>query len=264
MFSLRTRISLYQYLELLEYHVAESLLDKHSLNHELVYHQVPFFQTKAIKNAILSASQGQITSLLEEGIKTNGDLRARITPRYRHDERWQDLAHCLELDGYKIENDGLIQIEPTIHGVEHQDDKLTKELKNSNIANCDEIITMLENSSKHFKNSKPDFNACLTNARIALETLAKSIATTCNPRPDDHAELQKWGKVLAFLRKSNFITEREEEGLSGVYSFISEGSHSPIIETDDEEMARLGRNFAISMCYFLIRRHNFLKSKNDF
>ncbi len=264
MVSSKSRISLCQYLELHENQIPELLLDKHGVNRELGRFYNNYFRVMAIKDALLSASQEQIINLLDEVIKTKGDLRSRISPCYRHDERWQDLARCLELDGYKIEDTGLIQIEPTIHGVEHQEDQLTKELRNSNISNSDEIITMLENSSKHFRDAKPDFNACLTNARIALETLAKSIAATHGLRADDQAELQKWGRILAFLRKSDFITEKEELGLSGVYSFISEGSHSPIIETDDEEMTRLGRNLSISMCYFLIKRYSSLRPKSNF
>ena len=51
------------------------------------------------------------------------------------------------------------------------------------------------------------------------------------------------------------ISKKEEEGLTGVYSFISKGAHKPV-GLDEKEMARLGRSLAIGMSYFIIKCHN--------
>jgi hypothetical protein len=53
---------------------------------------------------------------------------------------------------------------------------------------------------------------------------------------------------------SGLINEREEHGLTGVYSFISEGAHAPVGMTE-QEMVRLGRNLAAGASYFLIKRY---------
>ena len=73
-------------------------------------------------------------------------------------------------------------------------------------------------------------------------------------RPQDLDE-SKWGQVLLHLRTSGFITKKEEQGISGVFSFVSPGSHVRI-GLSEAEMTRLGRNLVTSMCYFLIKRFN--------
>ena len=63
---------------------------------------------------------------------------------------------------------------------------------------------------------------------------------------------------LAYLRKSGFITTQEEEGLSGVFSFVSPGAHEPF-GPDDIEMARLGRSLTIGLIYFLAKRYEAIR-----
>ena len=93
-------------------------------------------------------------------------------------------------------------------------------------------------------------NGCLSKARIALETLALSMARA---RPGFYGS--KWGHAVMHLRKSGLITEAQEAGLTGVYSLISPGSHKPVA-FDEQEYARLGRNLAVTMCYFLAKCQN--------
>ena len=61
--------------------------------------------------------------------------------------------------------------------------------------------------------------------------------------------------MIAYLKTSGFVVEREELGLAGVYSLISPGSHTPLGFTD-REFARFGRGLALSACYFLAKRLN--------
>ncbi len=114
---------------------------------------------------------------------------------------------------------------------------------------------MMENSATAFRRSPPDYNGCLSNARVALQTLATAIAnvrTTTHPGSFDET---KWGQILAYLRTSGLITKSEEEGLAGVFSFVSPGAHTPV-GISEEEIARLGRSLVASMCYFLVKRYN--------
>ncbi len=49
---------------------------------------------------------------LSEVVATTGDLRARVNPKYRFYERMHDLAQCLLLDGYIIQEKKLVQTDP--------------------------------------------------------------------------------------------------------------------------------------------------------
>ena len=76
----RTRYSLAQYLELHEIHVVAVLLGKHQLPSSLGHDRTLVDILQSIRNA----SDDELLSLLEEVIRTSGDLRARIRPKYRH------------------------------------------------------------------------------------------------------------------------------------------------------------------------------------
>ena len=89
---------------------------------------------------------------------------------------------------------------------------------------------------------------------MALQTLATNIALALNEKHGGDFEKSKWGSVISYLRQIEFITMEEERGLAGVFGFVSPGSHRPV-SIPDKEMARLGRNFAIGMCYFLVKSY---------
>lgn len=257
MISNRTKMSLCQYLELQDIPNLSLLLEKYGLNSLLV----PVQKTEILRNSILSASAEQLFNLLDEVIKTGRDLRSRISPGYRHDERWENLTRSLQLDGYKVEERNLIIIEPTIENIEPVEDNLTKELKLSALAQVDEIIAMIEKSSEAYRQTPPDYNECLVKARIALETLAREIARKWRIQHLGNFREDKWGEILAYLHKADFITKKEEEGLAGVYGFVSAGAHAPIVDSVNEEMTRLGRNLVISMCYFFVKRYSLMMAR---
>ena len=113
----------------------------------------------------------------------------------------------------------------------------------------------LESSADSFRRVPPNYNACLNDARVALETLARMIAKARLSKHPGGFDETKWGQVLAYLRASRLVTAAEEGGLAGVYGFISPGSHK-LIGISEEEMVRLGRSLLVSMCYFLVKKHN--------
>lgn len=119
----------------------------------------------------------------------------------------------------------------------------------------DEIVRKIQDSAQAFRNAPPDYNAALTNARVALETLARDVAadlvSSGQPAPYNPA---KWGEVLAFLKSRGEISLEEERGLAGVYGFVSPGAHRSIA-VSEEQMCRLGRTFALNMCWFLLHNH---------
>ena len=250
-------MSLCQYLGLQEPGFLRILLEKHGLSIDSLYqhsHDIPGVMN-GIRDAVFSRHHGEILSLMGEIVETQGDLRVRITPRYRYDERWNDLIRCLQLDGYTIEGHNLIPFDPTIEGVEPLEDDFTKELKSSRLVEAEEILEMLDKSADAFRKADPDFNACLTNARVALETLVKAIAKARQIKHPHSFDETRWGEVVAYLRTSGLITQNDEKGIAGVYSFVSQGAHTPV-GLSEQEMARLGRSLVASICYFLVKLHN--------
>lgn len=100
----------------------------------------------------------------------------------------------------------------------------------------------------------PNYNACLNDIRVALETLARAIAATRQADGTPPYDQTKWGLTINFLRQVEFITNEEEKGLVGVYGFVSPGSHRPL-GISEEQMARLGRSLALGMCWFLVKSY---------
>ncbi len=258
MISSRTKASLCMYLTLHEPAYVSLLMARSAIETHGMLRQATYFSPSIIDDLITTidrSNQEDILSLLTNMVSTSGDLRVRISPKYQHDERWKDLLQCLLLDGFKIQEDELHRIEPTLNGTIAIEDDLGKELKQSNLGEVKGIIRALQNSAEDFRKAEPDYNGCLTNARVALQTLAKSVAKFRQTSHDSSHDDRKWGQVLAFLRTSGLIDIDEEKGISGVFDFTSPGAHRPV-GIEEKEMARLGRSLVVSMCYYLIRLHN--------
>lgn len=250
MLSWRTKISLGQFLQLQTIQALNTLLLKNGF-------AMPTSGLSAyeVESVLLNATEEQLGSLLGEILRTQGTLRYEVSPRYRFDERFDDLQRCLLLDGMRIEDKELVSIEPTIDGAAPPEDDLARELKKSGLPDQEEMVRMLNNSAEAFRKTPPDYNGCLSNARVALQTLATNIAKHRQATRTGLFDESKWGQVLAYLRTSGLISEQEEQGLSGVFTFVSPGAHSPL-GLDEGEMTRLGRSLVVSMCYFLVKRHN--------
>jgi hypothetical protein len=121
------------------------------------------------------------------------------------------------------------------------------------LSDTEAILQVLDGSASAFRSG--DFNGCLNNARVALQTLATTIAQARLSTHPKSFDATSWGEVIAYLRTSGFISQQQERGLAGVFGFISPGSHTPI-GFSEEEFARLGRSLAVSFCYFLVKRQN--------
>lgn len=245
-----THCSLAQFLELYEPDFVVVLVSKHGIQISVEHVRLLTELTEFIR----SASDEKLLSLVEEIARTSGDLRARVNPKYRYDERLTDLCRCLQLDGYLLKDKKLMQADSSIGDAPPIDDDLLQELKDSGLPAAEEIVEKINTSSESFRSAPPNYNACLNDVRVALETLARSIAATQKSADSPAYEQAKWGSVLGFLKSIGFITQEEERGLGGVYGFVSPGSHRPV-GISDEEMARLGRSLALGMCWFLVKSY---------
>ncbi len=257
MISHRSKLSLVHYLTLHEVAFIRILLGGHIVMGDILQGAFSFAPMvyDDLTASIISAPNENQMSLLNHMIQTSGDLRNRISPRYRHDECWSDLINCLLLDGYTIEENQLVSIDPNIDGQEPVEDEFVRELSNSGISGIGDIKALLNGSAEDFRQAAPDYNGCLSKARIALETLAKSISQHRQLTHPTTFNQNSWGATLNYLKTSGLISESEEKGLAGVYRLVSAGSHRHV-GLSEMEMARLGRNLVASMCYYLIKLQN--------
>ena len=259
--TLRTKLSLCQFLSLFAPGELVLLLAKHGLpTDEIEYLHPGESLAVALKDSVLHGVEAQLGHVVQEIAYTRDAMRAGVSPRYLFDQRWKDLCLCLELDDYALQPDEygretgrFIPIEPDLQGLVPLADDLAHELDRSAVPGTEAILDLLEKSAVAFR--LEDFNACLGDSRVALETLAKTIAGVVEHTDKASFDPKKWGQVVEHLRVARFINRNEEKGITGVYSLISPGSHAPLGFTD-REFARLGRNFAVSTCYFLAKRLN--------
>lgn len=249
----RTRHSLAQFLELQEPAVSIVLLGKYGVQHLSLS---PGHLLQGLLNTLRALDDRTLMLLLTEVVATLGDLRVRVNPRYRFDERLHDLTQCLLLDGYIVQDRKLSQTDPSIADAAPLEDDLVLALQGSGAPRAQEIIAKIGDSAESFRATPPDYNAALVNARVALETLAVDVAADVASRTPSPASYNpaKWGEVIAFLRTSGEITLEEEKGLAGVFGFLSPGAHRPVGLPEDQ-MTRLGRSFALNMCWFLLKNH---------
>lgn len=247
----RARHSLAQFLELQEPVVSIVMFSKYGVQHLSLS---PGYLLHGLLNIVRDLDDRTLMLVLAEIVATQGDLRSRVNPKYRFDERLHDLTQCLLLDGYAVQKAKLVQIDPSIEDAAPLEDDLVIALQNSGVPRAAEIVAKIADSAQAFRATPPDYNAALANARIALETLAADVAadvaSAMTPAPGYNPA--KWGEVLAFLHRSGEITLEEERGLAGVFGFLSPGAHRPVGIPEDQ-MTRLGRSFALNMCWFLLK-----------
>ncbi|KOX63732.1 hypothetical protein AA303_17795 [Pseudomonas psychrophila] len=251
MISKRTRYSLAQFLEQLGTTQSITLFSKYNAEHVNLYPENLLF---SLTNIIRDQDENLLLLVLREIITTSASLRAKVSPKIIFDERIHDLTQCLLMDGYIIQGKKLMQADPSISDAAPLEDDLIAALKESRIPQFEAIIKKINASADAFCSPPPDYNAALTNARVAIEALAVDIAAEVAHQQQTSGTYneKKWGEVIGFLRKSGEISMEEEKGLVGVYGFLSPGAHRPI-GIPENHMARLGRSFSLNMCWFLLQ-----------
>jgi hypothetical protein len=236
--------SLAQLLELQNGDTLRFLLEKHGLISRELLDAVEYRSgvLPALVTCLESGGESEIVNLLSEVARTQWDLRFRVSPKYRYDERFADLQACLQLDGYVLGNGKFTSIDPSVIGSPPLEDDLTREITDSGLPNANDVIYKLADSVEAFRASSPNYNASLNDARVALETLAADIAHARISVHPGTFDSTKWGSVIAYLRSSGFITIEQEKGLAGVFGFVTPGSHRPL-GFSEMEFARLGRSW---------------------
>lgn len=249
MISRRTRLSLVQLLADQDEGAVAILLAKYGA--DLPYRGS--FVVEGLRHVVETLAAEPALSLAGEVVATRNALRHSISPKHRFDERFFDFERCLLLDGYVVAERVLRRTDPSLTGVPPVEDDLIAALLQSAAPSREEIVRKVHDSAEAFRSVPPDFNAALTNARVALETMARDVAVgLLTPGEAVPYDPTKWGSVLTFLKTRGEISQDEEVGLAGVYRFLSPGAHRAV-GVSEEQLTRLGRTFALNMCWFLLR-----------
>ena len=217
--SKRSKMSLCQFLRDFRRSDLALLLEKHGLS-TCEFDDQPDFPSRAyaLRDTINQASDSQVEELVQELARKHDSMHTGVFGRRWNEQAWKELCLYLKLDGYMMEQDEcrevgrFIPIEPIVDGATPVEDDLTKELRRSNLANADEVRQFIDNSASAFRDG--NFNSCLSNARVALETLAKLIAQAPLSKQAEKCNSEKWGKVIEHLRISGFITKEQEKGFA--------------------------------------------------
>ncbi|WP_205623466.1 hypothetical protein [Comamonas thiooxydans] len=168
----------------------------------------------SLNHAINEQGDKTLMLVLKEIVATQIGLRKNVSPKEIYDERWHDLTQCLLLDGYTVQEKTLVPVDPSIDDAGPMDDDLVTALRQSALPQREAIIRKINGSTEAFRGSPPDYNAALTNAREALETLAVDLAAGAAQQPGVATyDLKKWGSVIACLRNCGELTLEEEKGL---------------------------------------------------
>ena len=243
----RSKISLAQLLGVMDRQSVYVLLDKYDFDSYQANSVI------GISDEMKSASEEQLSNLIEEIIRTGSTLRNGVSPKYKYDDQFNEFRKSLLLDGYAIDDNSIKSLDPNFEGKEPIEDELLNEITKSGLDENDEVKSCLLASASDFIKSPPDFNGSLTNIRICLETIVRKIAFKKKFITDRTGNT--WGPSLGYLKNIGFLTEKEEKTLASVFTFVSDGAHVPI-GFSEEEFVRLGRNICASMCYFVIKKYN--------
>lgn len=242
----RSRISLSQLLLVLPGSDCRALVIKHQIVDGPDDYRLHHLNEELLR-PLLSADATKVAALLDEMVRTKRTLRSGVT-KYVFDERWDDLRRCLLLDGVREDDRVWIETEPHLGEDRLPEDDLTASLQSVDFDTAD-VLSLLSKSADDFRKNPPDYNGCLSNARIALEQFVRGAAQAASGVP-----LQKWGDCLLALRSNSLISQSDEQTIAAIYTFVSPGAHRPI-SIDEEEFARIGRNLVLGFLYFLCQTY---------
>lgn len=204
---------------------------------------------------VLEASDPKAAmELVKELMRASAAIRASARARSVFDGHWRELERWLLHDGWILDNDQLVRLAPAAEEASGVRDALIEQLGVSGLDADGAISRCIEDAAQAFVREPPDFNACTTNVRITLETIARNAARFRSVSGGAPYEIDSWGHALAYLKRASVLDADEEAVLARVYTFISPGAHVPSGVTE-EEWARLARTFGLGAAYFILKKH---------
>lgn len=202
----RIKISLYQLITQFTFHQIKALIQKYGDNIHLLsdYHNATEHLYDTVKEIILDFEEENIIDIITELINAKKSYRNSVSPRYLFDQRWEDLRKCLMLDGYKINSNELLKVEPDIGKLMNTEDDLKKELSKLGLNEVRKVIKLIDSSTDAYRKNPPDYNGCLANIRTSLETLGKSIAYKIQENNNEEKDVTKWRSTISYLCSQDF------------------------------------------------------------
>jgi hypothetical protein len=204
--------------------------------------------------ALEGADPAAANELLKEMVREAWAIRSGAPTKYVFDGHWRELERWLLHDGWLIEDGQLVRVGPAAEEATGIRDALIDELAASPVDQDGGIRSRIEDSGQAFVREPPDFNASVTNVRIALEATARRAALFRSQHGGASYPSDTWGTALAYLQNAGVLNVDEEQVLARVYAFISPGAHVPTGITE-EEWARLARTFGLGSAYFVLKKH---------
>ena len=98
------------------------------------------------------------------------------------------------MDGFRIAEAALVTIEPTVRDQPSFDDDLEAALSASGLPDAPEVARLFGHSADAFRRADPDYNASLTDARVALQTLATTMASRQHDVHWGSLDVRKWAR----------------------------------------------------------------------
>lgn len=202
--------------------------------------------THGYLEALEAADPDAVWQLVGELVRESAAIRAGTSPKYVFDGRWRELERWLLHDGWLIEKGELVRVAPAAEEATGVRDALIEALAASDLDLDGAIRKCIADAAQAFVREPPDYNASMTDVRVALESTARRAAAARASRGGAPYPNDSWGATLAYLRAASVLTIDEEQVLARVYTFVSPGAHVPVGITQ-EEWARLARTFGLSV-----------------
>jgi hypothetical protein len=205
-----------------------------------------------LREVLLRLGESFRIELCSSVVELEKTIHSLTDPSYKFDERWRRFERSVALDGYLIQDGRLIAVDPITEHLVTPEDSLSELIHQCSIPEADDIVLLIEKSGDDYLKQPPDLNGCLSNMRTALETVAKSLASKTQVTRKETKDTSKWGNAISYLCSTGFLSKKEENVLTAVYSLLSE-HHRPI-RMDENEMVRFGRSMALALCWFLSKK----------
>lgn len=187
-----------------------------------------------------------LIELAEDLIRNRQHYRSTVIPRYNFDTPREELERILGLDGWELNDNHLVRRENVLVNIQVEEDAVAAALRAAALPHGQIVSNHLDRSAEEYGR---DNNNSITNARQALEQILRDVADlTADARHDTRPSNDA---VRDYLEQSGFLTREEKRGISGLYGFLSGAAHPGII---DQEAARLGRNFALGACHYVLQK----------
>src|ERR1700693_5378409 len=196
--------------------------------------------------ALNTPGELRLIQLAEDLLTNRQHYRSTVTPRYNFDTPREELERILHLDGWEMCEDRLLLQENVLVNLQIEEDALLAILRETGLPNVQTVENHLNRSAHEYGR---DNNNSITNSRQALEQILRDIADqTADARGEARPVNER---IRDYLEEAGFLIREEKRGIGGVYGFLSGAAHPGII---DEEAARLGRNFALGACHYVLQK----------